>query len=181
MLRHFLKQTMLTWRASIKLKTENEHNEQKIHTTLYSTENHNIHNITYNQHKFWLQHQAPENKRSQNQSSPVFGRYKNIRYHGDAIEAFTQNNIHQTPLHQKSKWNLVWTVVRHINKNQWKNQPELETLTNDSLDDMNEDETYKYLSFHNNTKMDHTEIKKWSKSKNCLTKLLGTWPKPLIR
>lgn len=39
------------------------------------------------------------------------------------------------------------------------NQIRSETLNNDTLDNMNEGRTIKYLGFHQNNKIDHTEIK----------------------
>nr|CAH7768812.1 unnamed protein product [Callosobruchus chinensis] len=47
----------------------------------------------------------------------------------------------------------------HINKGQWKNHPEQEIVAGQKLDNMDKNETYKYLGFNQSVKMDHTQAK----------------------
>nr|CAH7720376.1 unnamed protein product [Callosobruchus chinensis] len=47
----------------------------------------------------------------------------------------------------------------HINKGQWKNHPEQEIVAGQTLDNMDKNETYKYLGFNQSVKIDHTQVK----------------------
>nr|CAH7716666.1 unnamed protein product [Callosobruchus chinensis] len=47
----------------------------------------------------------------------------------------------------------------HINKGQWKNHPEQEVVAGQTLDNMDKNETYKYLGFNQSIKIDHTQAK----------------------
>nr|CAH7754542.1 unnamed protein product [Callosobruchus chinensis] len=47
----------------------------------------------------------------------------------------------------------------HINKGQWKNHPEQEIVACQTLDNMDKNETYKYLGFNQSVKIDHTQSK----------------------
>nr|CAH7725489.1 unnamed protein product [Callosobruchus chinensis] len=47
----------------------------------------------------------------------------------------------------------------HINKGQWKNHPEQEIVAGQTLDNMDKNETYKYLGFNQSIKIDHTQVK----------------------
>nr|CAH7739585.1 unnamed protein product [Callosobruchus chinensis] len=49
--------------------------------------------------------------------------------------------------------------VLYINKGQWNNHPRQEIVTGQTLDNMNKDETYKYLGLNQNVKIDHTQVK----------------------
>ena len=64
----------------------------------------------------------------------------------------------------------------HINKGQWKDHHENNTINNQTLDNMLKNETYKYLGFHQSTKLNHTRIKTELKAefKNRLVRLLKT-------
>lgn len=67
----------------------------------------------------------------QNQSFPVYGRYKNTRCHKDTFKVITQKR-EQKSIHHISKF-----VKSICNKYEYKDPPESEALTNDALD-MNE-------------------------------------------
>nr|CAH7762385.1 unnamed protein product [Callosobruchus chinensis] len=47
----------------------------------------------------------------------------------------------------------------HINKGQWKNHPKQEIVAGQTLDNMDKNETYKYLGFNQSVKIDHTQAK----------------------
>jgi hypothetical protein len=47
----------------------------------------------------------------------------------------------------------------HIWRGKWKNEESTETLNNEIIDNMAQEETYKYLGFRQNTKLDHKAIK----------------------
>nr|CAH7759758.1 unnamed protein product [Callosobruchus chinensis] len=47
--------------------------------------------------------------------------------------------------------------VLHINKGQWKNHPQQEIVAGQTLDNMDKNETYKYLSSKQSFKIDHTQ------------------------
>lgn len=47
----------------------------------------------------------------------------------------------------------------NIEKGKWKNELNIETLNNEILNNMQKDETYKYLGFRQNTRIEHTKIK----------------------
>lgn len=47
-----------------------------------------------------------------------------------------------------------------MERGRWKDEKTTETLNNEPIDNMQIQETYKYLGFHQNTRIDHTTIKK---------------------
>nr|CAH7741666.1 unnamed protein product [Callosobruchus chinensis] len=47
----------------------------------------------------------------------------------------------------------------HINKGQWKNHPEKQIVAGQTLDNMDKNETYKYLGFNQSVKINHTQAK----------------------
>nr|CAH7765224.1 unnamed protein product [Callosobruchus chinensis] len=47
----------------------------------------------------------------------------------------------------------------HTNKGQWKNHPEQEIVAGQTLDNMDKNETYKYLGFNQSVKIDRTQAK----------------------
>nr|CAH7751268.1 unnamed protein product [Callosobruchus chinensis] len=64
------------------------------------------------------------------------------------------NNNNNNKCNNKSKCKAL-----HINKGQWKNHPEQEIVAGQTLDNMDKNETYKYLGFNQSVKIDHTQVK----------------------
>nr|CAI5864221.1 unnamed protein product [Callosobruchus analis] len=66
--------------------------------------------------------------------------------------------------------------VLHVNRGQWINHPEHEIVNGQALDNIDKDETYKYLGFNQNVKINHTQVKTQltQEFRDRLTKLLKT-------
>lgn len=74
----------------------------------------------------------------------------------------------------KMEFGIAKCKILNIEKGRWKDSSKVETLNNQPLENMQPDETYKYLGFEQNTRIDHSETKKYIKTqyKNRLTQIL---------
>ncbi|VEN51470.1 unnamed protein product [Callosobruchus maculatus] len=186
-LRQFLKSTMETWRTNIHLQAHDGHiqtDELHIRRGIFQGDslsslwfclclNPLSNTLNSTNHGFNIRHHKADQHKI------------NHLLYMDDIKLYAATEVQLRELLKitevytsdiRMEFGMSKCKVLHINKGQWKNQPEKEVVTGQPLDNMDKDETYKYLGFNQNVKIDHTQVKAQltQEFKDRLIKLLKT-------